>query len=1003
MGPSAGAALCYDRRAWITTRKLIVGASYSLLFADLVDSTALVERLGDERAAVLWQAHDREARRLLARHAGREIDRSDGFFLLFERPADALRFALGYHELTAGLGLAARVGLHHGPVTLRHNPPDDVERGAKPLEVEGLAKPLAARIMMLAEGGRTLLSAAAAAIEAGELDQQVLHRHGHYRFKGVEEPVEVAEVGPASAAFTPPADGDKAYRVVRVDELWRPVRDVRHNLVPERDAFVGRRAELRHLADELGRGVRLLTVLGPGGTGKTRLARRYAAAWLGEWPGGVYFCDLSEARSIEGILFAVAVALGVPLAKGDASAQLGHAIAARGRCLLILDNFEQVAAHAPATLGAWLDRAGAAGFVVTSRERLRLPGEVVTTLDPMPLADDAIALFAVRARAHQPDFSVNANNHDAVAEIVRLLDGLPLAIELAAARVRVLAPAQIVARLKDRFMLLSGARGVAARQATLKAAIDWSWDLLLPWEQRALAQCSVFDGGFTLEAAEAVLDLSDSPDAAPVLDAIHSLVDKCLLREWQPTATRRLDIDEPFFGMLISIRDYASRKLHDCGEHAVTATEQRHGRYFAGFGSAAALDALMRHGGLAKRQTLALEIDNLVRACRRAIQRGEAALSAACFLASWPVLEAQGPFSVASALGLQVLALGGIAPDQRALVQNAVASALRSEGRTDPARAMLALSLDSARASASDHAVAAVLRELAVATHRDGRMDDARRHFEATLALCERLDPHGPDLGRAHANFANLLMELGQMPEATTHYEAALALHREVGNRAAEGIALGNLATLHHELGRADEARSAYDAALAIHREAGSLQQEAISLCNLGILLQEQDADAEAAEHYRAALKIHREIGNRRNEGVVLASIGELHMKLGDHEGARAHLESALRIHREAGNRRFEGGALGTLGELLVEQGRMEPGLQLLEQGIAVLREVGDSLYVAKLLCTQGRALVAVDRRAAAAAALDEAERIRVELGAEPGSDLGHRIDALRALLEPAG
>lgn len=738
----------------------------TLLFADLVDSTALLERLGDARAARLWTRHDRRARRLLMQHDGLEIDRSDGFFLLFNHAEDAVHFACEYHRLVGELGCAARVGIHFGSVALRRNLPDEVARGAKPLRVEGLAKPMAARIMALADGGRTLLSAdAAAALDAAALDGQVLDGHGHYRFKGIDEPVGVAELAAPLAACTPPADGENAHRVVRVGELWRPVREVRHNLVPERDAFVGRQAELRRLAEQLEAGTRLLTVLGPGGTGKTRLVRRYAMAWLGEWPGGVYFCDLSEARDLEGIHFAVALALGVPLSKGDVGLQLGHAIAGRGRCLVILDNFEQVQPHAPASVGHWLDHVVQARFIVTSRERLHLAGEVVAALDPLALADDAIALFAARARAQQQDFVIVAGNRGAVAEIVRQLDGLPLAIELAAARVRVMSPAQMVLRMKDRFTLLAGARGVAARQSTLRAAIDWSWDLLAPWEQAALAQCSVFDGGFTLEAAEALVALRAWPEAPLVLDAIQSLVDKSPLRAWLPKTAGRLHISEPYFGMNLSIHEYASQKLRAFGDQAATDAEQRHGSHFARFGSDQALDGLVRHGAIAKRQVLALELDDLVNACRRAIQRGQSELSAACFLAAWPVFESQGPFNPAATMGQQVAELEGLAPHRRALVQIAVGHALRAQGKIDASNAMLAQALAVAGQSSDRRAEAHALRHLATAQHRDGRTDEANRTFDAAVALHEALKDR-PQLGALRANIANLQMEQGRMVEA---------------------------------------------------------------------------------------------------------------------------------------------------------------------------------------------------------------------------------------------
>ncbi|HRP27132.1 MAG TPA: AAA family ATPase, partial [Burkholderiaceae bacterium] len=413
---------------------------HTLLFTDVVDSTLLVERMGDARAAQIWSRHDRLARDLLAQHRGREIDRTDGFFLLFDTARDAVGFALAYHGAIPALGLEARAGLHTGEVTLRGNDAADVARGAKPLEVEGLAKPVAARIMALARGGQTLASAAArdALGNALPADSEVVS-HGHYRLKGVEQPIELFEVGRRPhARFEPPPDADKGYRVVRAGALWSPVRLVRHNLTPERDAFVGRAAELRAIARKFESGRRLLTLLGPGGTGKTRVIHRYGLAWLGDWPGGVYFCDLAEVRTLDGLAYAVALALGVPLGKDDAIAQLGNAIAGRGRCLVILDNFEQLVALAAASVGAWLDRASEAHFAVTSRERLHLRGEAILEIEPLPLADDALTLFAERAAAQRPDFALDAANRADAAEVVRLLDGLPLAIELAAARLRVL-------------------------------------------------------------------------------------------------------------------------------------------------------------------------------------------------------------------------------------------------------------------------------------------------------------------------------------------------------------------------------------------------------------------------------------------------------------------------------------------------------------------------------------------------------------------------------------
>jgi len=243
----------------------------ALLLTDVVDSTRLVESLGDRRGAELWARHDSLARELLEPHHGREIDKTDGFLLLFERADDAVRYAQGYHhglgELSAeiGVSLAARAGLHVGDVVLRENPADQVARGAKPLEVEGIAKPTAARVMSAALAGQTLLSRDAADGLSEELLRELrLQSHGFWRLKGVARPLELLECGGADAPFVPPADSNKVYRVVAEGDGWVPVRDLPGNLGPEPDEFVGRPAELQALASAVRPGARV-TLTGPPG------------------------------------------------------------------------------------------------------------------------------------------------------------------------------------------------------------------------------------------------------------------------------------------------------------------------------------------------------------------------------------------------------------------------------------------------------------------------------------------------------------------------------------------------------------------------------------------------------------------------------------------------------------------------------------------------------------------------------------------------------------------
>ncbi len=1013
-------------------------AEQTLLFTDVVDSTAWVQRWGDERAAQLWTEHDRLARALLARHGGREIDRSDGFFLIFEDSAAAARFALHYHEGIAALGMQARLALHRGAVALRHNSAQAIALGAKPIEVDGLAKPVAARLMSLARGGQTLLSAEARASLGPSLPPDwVLEDRGHYRLKGIDEPVQVFELAIVNASpLMPSADEDKAYRVVRDGELWRPLREVRHNLAPEPDAFIGRSAELRSLAQRLEGGARLITLLGVGGTGKTRLACRYARAWLGDWPGGVVFCDLSEARSLDGIQFVVASALGVPLGKDDPTAQLGHAIASRGRCLVILDNFEQVLVNAASTLGRWLGRAGEASFVVTSRELLRLPGEEVFEVDPLAVNNEAVQLFEARARARLPGFTLDADCRSAVHAIARLLDGLPLAIELAAARVSVFSPVQIVQRLQDRFALLAGARGATGRQATLRAAIDWSWNLLAPWEQGALAQCSVFEGGFSMEAAEAVLDLAAWPAAPATMDVVQALVDKSLLRSARPQA--RLAIAEPRFGMYLSIHEYAAERLQRSGGASASSAEQAHGRYFAGFGSDAALDALCTHGGVRRLRRLALDLDNLVAACQLAVARADAEVAVPSYSAAWEVLGLQGPFAVGVALGAQLLALPGLDAVQRCSALMTAARALRRAGQVDEAlaglgealalatasgRALLradvlcalgALDIGCSRYSSAitwlDEALlcfkalahrrgeARALTELAGVDWEQGRSERAQERLLRALALC-RESGHRREEIVVLNGLGVICAEQGRFDEALRHFEAALAIVDELDEWSSHCQLLGNIGELLADRGRLDEAWVRFERSLAIARDIGDRGTEGSALLHLGNVRGFQERWADAAALGEAALLVHREVRNRRMEGTALGNLAEYYHHLGRTRDAQTCASRALAIHRELGNRHGEATSSVQLARNLLDSDHLAEALEHCQAGEALARKLGAMLLVALAKCTRGLIEVRRGDLAAAQAALAGAEAIAASISAGPQTRLRRCIEELRTAL----
>ena len=950
----------------------------ALLLTDVVDSTQLSERLGEAELAALWAAHDRLARDLLPGRRGREIDKTDGMLLLFEAAADAVAYAIAYQRAVAKLNppLKARAGVHVGPVILRENSQSDVARGAKPLEVEGTAKAVAARVMSIANGGQTLLSADARDA-LGDIALRVESR-GHWRMKGIAEPIELFEVGEADAPFVPPPDAAKGYRVVREGDVWLPGRSIKHSLPAELDSFVGRRESLAELARRLDAGARLVSVLGIGGTGKTRLVTRFGWNWLGDFPGGVWFCDLSQARSLDGIAYAVAEALAVPLGKEEPVTQLGNAIAARGRCLVILDNFEQVSRYAEETLGRWLKRATEARFVVTTREVLGLVGEETLALAPLP-ALDAASLFVQRAASAKRDFQPTEEDGAAVAPLVKLLECLPLAIELAAARVRVMPPRTLLSRMSERFKLLSSTGGRRDRQATLRSTFDWSWDLLSPPDKAVLAQLSVFEGGFTVESAEAVLDLCGYEDEPWAADTVQSLLDKSFVRQ----------VSDGRFDMLVSVKEYASEHLRTegrfagSGPSALAAAEARHSGYFARLGEKRAVEGAC------------VEIDNLVAACRRAAARGAAEESAGALEGAWAALNLRGPFSVGVELASEVSGTHGLKAAARAVVERIAGSALDASGRTAEARTHLEAALALAREAQDSRCEARVLANLA--DLRDGRTEEARAFYAQALALARELGDWNLEC-RVLSGLGALDAQLGHIEQARAHWEAALAMARRIGDRRWEGGLLGNLGGLHISGGRLDDARADLEAELVVARELGDRTFEGSALCNLGFLHQLLGRLEEAGKHLEAALVVVREIGHVRTECVVLCNQGIIYDSLGRPAEARNRYEAALALARELGDRRSEGQVLGYLGLLHARQAQFGQARTCLDAGEALLRAASDRLSLGILLCGRAEAEHLAGDLDAATSALAEADSLATATGAGPDSELGFALARVRDL-----
>lgn len=904
-----------------------------LLFTDIEGSTQLTERLGDVAASSLWTAHDRIARHLMRTWDGREIDKSDGFLLLFESVANAVGFATSLHAALAELQppLRARAGIHSGAMVARENTPEDVSLGAKPLELDGVGKAIASRIMSIARGGQTLLSASA---RAALSDQRwKVQSHGHWRMKGVADPIDLFEAGDSTHFFVAPGDSEKAFRVTRHRGVWTCVAELPHSLPGERDPFVGRDDALGGLCKIVQEDRRLVTILGIGGIGKTRLAIRYAHTWLGAYPGGAWFCDLASATTIDGIVLATAQGLDMPLGNADPIQQIGAAIAGRGACLVVLDNFEQVARHAEATVGEWLKRAPKARFIVTSREVLGIVGEETFVLAPLPSAD-AVSLFEIRAKAaHQT--SVNeASDRAAIATLVELLDRLPLAIELAAARVRVMTPRVMLERMNQRFKLLASTGGRRERQATLRATLDWSWDLLSKAERSALAQLSAFEGGFVLEAAEAVVELRSLTDDVPwIPDVVQGLVEKSLLRN-----------RDGRFDMLRSVQEYAAERLAGSGpellgESTASHAYQRHWRYFASLDESAAT---------AQR---CVETENLIVACRRA-SASDASAAVGALLGASACLQLIGPFRVVLDLVALVEGSGPLTIGQQVIVDRVAGAALFFLGEGQPAIERCESGLRRAAEVGDMSSLARIKCLLALLDMSRGDYKGALTQLDEAMALSS-----DPDDVRARVRVLSAMGALhqrtGKLALAAESYEQAMSLAAALGDKRWQGGLHGNLGAIAQVQGREEDARWHLEKGIGFACETGDRQREGNNRCNLGLLLLQLGQLKAAKAELDSSLVIAQSVGYRRLEALVLCNLGNVTEALGDRDESARWYAEAIALGRALGDFGLEAQAGGYLALLLARLDRHSESDECFVRALTAATQAGDSLTLCLVHCQQ--------------------------------------------------
>jgi predicted ATPase/class 3 adenylate cyclase len=845
------------------------GDTVTLLFTDIEGSTRLWERNPAEMRVALAR-HDALLAELIARHGGNVFKTvGDAYCAAFQKAGDALAAA---HAIQRALALEAwpppivikvRLALHTGAVEVRDN------------DYFGPLLNRVARLLSAAHGGQVLLSLVTQehvrdALPAG----LTLRDMGKRWLKDLIRPERVFQLLAADlAADFPPLNTLDARA---------------HNLPIQATSFVGREREIEQLKT-LPASTRMTTLTGAGGAGKTRLALQVGAERIDEYADGVWLVELAPLSDARLVAQAVATVLGIREQPGvELADTLVRELETR-ELLLILDNCEHVVDASAQLCQALLARCAGVRILATSREALRVPGEAVFRVPALATPDprtprtaaelslySAVQLFVDRAQSVAPAFRLDERTAPAVASICHRLDGIPLAIELAAARIHSLSVDDVNQRLDQRFRLLTGgARTAMPRQQTLRAAIDWSYELLGKTEQTLLCRLSVFANGWTLAAAEAIC-ADDDVQAADMLDLLTSLVDKSLVLAEDSEASTR-------YAMLETVRQYVHELLD--GEGDAERLRARHLAHFVAF----AEEAETRSNAADQQAWLdrvEREHDNLrVSLAWSARKPADAVTGLRLAAALWWFWQVRG-----------------YSGEGRGRLETLLAMAPETEDAPARARA---------------------LRGAGILAWHQGDYAAAEESFKQSLRILEGLEDRR-GIARSLGNLGILAREKGDLDAAARFNEQSLAIQRELGNRWGIAAALCNLGLVAHDRTDHAAARAFFEECIPIFREVGDQRGIAGCLSNLGEVAIAQGDYSSAKGYCAEGLATFRALGDRRGIAIALTSLGQIALTDGNFADASAMHRESLAAKVDVGDRRGIAISLEALGQVHASCGAHE-------------------------------------------------------------------------------
>ena len=973
----------------------------TLMFTDIEGSTRLWEAYGNEIMAEVINTHNVILRASKSAWGGTEIrSEGDAFFFIFPTASAAVMCALevqlrlNAHQWHEDIGvLRVRIGIHTGDMILL----DD--------EYHGMPANLAKRITDAGHGGQILLSTVTHELVKTQFPPGSFIALGEHRLKNIQHPEAIFQfLAPRASvlkitgeerwreSFSKSARGDtsqdgKSTDCALIPELQtefpplKTVNNLPNNLPAPMNSFIGREIEGRRIAEcFINRQARLVTLTGPGGIGKTRLALQVATELLDRYAEGVWFIALADLRQPAHVITEIATVLALPLKSTENIMEQVVSYLIEKKLLLVLDNFEHLM-EASQDVKTLLLRCPTLHCLITSREPLKVAGEQRFMVPPLstPAEDvdcevlrhfESVQLFLARAKAVAPDFQLTASNAAAIGAICRIVDGLSLAIELAAARVRAMTPQHILGRLKvlldnppsakSSTLLSTSDRDVPARHQTLNAVIAWSYELLEPEEQHLLCQLALFSGGFFLEAAETICSSTSSRaeqdlPCTETVDLIFNLHDKSLLITEEYLMRTRYCLSVPL--QLYLREKQHPPKFRQAHAHYYLTLAQEQDRKLEG---PEQIDALSE---------IAIELDNFRAVFEFARENAEWLLFGQLAFALSQFFYVRGLWSeglewlkqaetqLYHRLGEHQRSENVLATDERAFELTiadlwvALAKFYNARQECETARQLCEDALQIFRTMEQQLGIVKALNRLGIISRYQEKLKEASTHFTEALELAKVLGDKW-HIAFALSNLGLTAYQHRHFEEAKLRYTESLRLARELQDQRGIAYALNNLGKTVNQQGLRDEAKRYHNESLEIRRELADKRGIATSLNHLGLIAYHQAEYAEAHCCHSESLDIQRELGDKQGCSYSLRHLGLIAYRQHRDVEAKHYYTESLYLARELST----SGAdlpylLDSLGKIALRQGAYKEARQYYTESLdhrkdgGSLREIADSLY----------------------------------------------------------